>query len=454
MKGQLSKAAAAMRGRLEGGDGEFAGVSTDTRSVTEGQLFVALRGPNFDGAEFLDVARERGAAGAVVERSTGIGIPQIVVDDTRLALGRLAAAWRAEQPATVVGITGSNGKTTLKELVAACLARVGPTLATRGNFNNDIGLPLMLLELAPEHRFAVIEMGANHTGEIAYLAGLAEPAVVAITNAGTAHLEGFGSVEAIARGKGEIIEGRRRPDVAVLNADDDYYAYWRTLAADTRVLSFGLSERADVWGDKIAAAKGGTRFRLHLPVETVRVMLPLVGRHNVRNACAAAAIAHALGVPAADIVAGLECAAPVAGRLQPRAGRKGAALYDDSYNANPGSVLAAGEFLATLDGRRWLVLGDMFELGADAAALHADTGRGLRATGIDRLLTLGELAAHAAEAFGTGGEAFGTVDALIDAVGRDLAPDVRVLVKGSRGMRMERVVEALAAPAANRCAEG
>jgi UDP-N-acetylmuramoyl-tripeptide--D-alanyl-D-alanine ligase len=277
---------------------------------------------------------------------------------------------------------------------------------------------------------------------------------VAITNAGTAHLEGFGSREGIARGKGEILEGEPRPEVAVLNADDVYYAYWRSMVTDVRVLSFGLSERADVWGDNIETTRSGTRFRLHLPEETVAVTLPLGGAHNVRNACTAAAIALALGVPTADIVAGLEAAAPVAGRLKPLAGLNGSMLFDDSYNANPGSVVAAGAFLGSLPGRNWLVLGDMFELGDEAESMHADVGTSFRENGIDRLLTLGELSRAAAAAFGSGAECFDSVDALVDSIAGDLGPDVNLLVKGSRGMRMERVVEALRAASSARCAGG
>ncbi len=445
MNATLASAAAAVQGTLHGADRDFAGVSTDSRTLAAGQLFVALSGPNFDGTDFVRAAEQKGAAGAVVTSLAAADIAQITVDDTRRALGSLGAAWRDGKSATIVGITGSNGKTTLKELTAACLTAAAPTLATEGNLNNDIGMPLMMLRIADAHRYVVLEMGANHIGEIAYLTGLAHPDVVAITNAGPAHLEGFGSIEGVARGKGEILQGAVRPSVAVLNADDDYFGYWSTLVEDIDVLSFGLSASADVRAEEIVSEAGGTSFRLRLPAAEVAVSLPLAGTHNVQNACAAATIATALGIAADTIKAALESVSPVAGRLQPLPGQAGATLYDDSYNANPRSVVAAAEFLASLPGESRLVLGDMFELGDDAASLHFDVGAAIRAAGVDRLLTLGALGSSAAEGFGKGAAAFDAVDDLIDAAARGLSPNVNVLVKGSRGMRMERVVAALKA---------
>lgn len=446
MNGTLLQAADVMYGKLQGSDGPFTGVSTDTRTLAAGELFFALTGPNFDGNEFVADARRKGAAGAVVARIENVPMPQIEVADTLLALGSLGASWRGEQTATVIGITGSNGKTTLRALAAACIGRVGSTLATAGNLNNEIGVPLMLMRIQPEHRYAVLEMGANHAGEIAYLTSLAKPHVVALTNAGPAHLEGFGSIEGVSRAKGEILQGSPRPACAVLNADDDYFGYWQSLVEDIRVLSFGLSKNADVRASDIVADKAAMRFRLHSPAGTAEVRLPLGGIHNVSNACAAAAIALALDVPLTDIVAGLESAEPVSGRLKPLAACGGAALYDDSYNANPVSLLAAAEFLASLDGEKWLVLGDMFELGDDAEALHRIAGEQLRAAGIDRLFALGKLSRAAADAFGSGGAWFESVDRLVANVREKLTGNVSVLVKGSRGMRMERVVEALRAP--------
>lgn len=450
MNATLSFAAEAMAGTLHGDDREFSGVSTDSRTIREDQLFVALSGPNFDGSKFVSDAAGKGAAAAVVDSLVNEDIAQIEVADTRVALGQLGAAWRDQGSVTVVGITGSNGKTTLKEMVAACLSRVAPTLATDGNLNNDIGMPLMMSRIEPEHDYVVLEMGANHAGEIAYLTALAKPDVVAITNAAAAHLEGFGSVEGVAHAKAEILQGEPRPGVAVLNADDEYYAYWLSLVEGVDVLSFGLGEDADIRPDQIETGKGQTHFTMHLLDTTIELALPLAGEHNVRNACAAAAIASALDVPADTIKAGLESTAPVAGRLAPLQAINGATLYDDSYNANPLSVIAGAEFVASLPGKSWLVLGDMFELGEDAAQLHADVGESVREAGVDRLYTFGELSQNAASAFGDGAAAYDKLDALIEDVGGDLDNDVNVLVKGSRGMRMERVVEALSASEAAR----
>ncbi|MCP5090501.1 MAG: UDP-N-acetylmuramoyl-tripeptide--D-alanyl-D-alanine ligase, partial [Gammaproteobacteria bacterium] len=340
----LSAAADCMDGVLHGEDHGFAGVSTDTRTLRAGELFFALQGPNFDGRDYLDTAKTSGAAGAVVPGFVDEDISQIKVDDTRKALGRFGAAWRRDYDATVIGITGSNGKTTLKELVKACLAEQAPTLATHGNLNNDIGMPLMLARLEDRHQFAVFEMGANHGGEIAYLAELANPNVVVITNAAAAHLEGFGSVEGVARAKGEILQNAERPEIAILNADDAYFDYWASLVDDVRLISFGLGRSADVYADEIETGISQSKFHLHLPGEDVAVCLPLAGLHNVRNACAAAAVAHALGIAADRIKIALEAVSPVGGRLQAVRGINGATLFDDSYNANPLSVKVAVQF--------------------------------------------------------------------------------------------------------------
>jgi len=445
MNATLASAVDAMQGVLRGDDRSFAGVSTDTRTVRSGELFFALSGPNFDGGEFVSQASAKGAAGAVVSAHVVEDIAQIVVDDTRLALGQLGSAWRQQHTATVVGVTGSNGKTTLKEMIATCLAQVAPTMATAGNLNNDIGMPLMLLRIDSSHRFAVLEMGANHGGEIAYLTSLALPDVVVITNAGASHLEGFGSLTGVAHGKGEILQGDPRPRTAVLNADDDFYDYWMSLVDDVEILSFGLSGNADIFATEIHAGKADTRFLLHLPDARIEVQLPLVGLHNVRNACAAAAVAAALGISAAQIKTALESVAPASGRLQPVAGLHGATLYDDSYNANPVSVMAAGDFVAQLDGDNWMVLGDMGELGSDEIDLHKQVGAALRDAGIDRLFAVGELSKTTVAAFGKHGEWFDNIDDLVERVANALTADVNVLVKGSRSARMERVVTAIRA---------
>lgn len=439
----LAFAAESMHGTLFGIDRLFEGVSTDTRTLKSGELFIALDGPNFSGSDYLALAHEKGAAGAVVGTKTKDDLAQIAVRDTRAALGDLGSAWRRDQSAIVVGITGSNGKTTLKELTAACLAQAGSTLATEGNLNNDIGMPLMLTRIEAEHRYAVLEMGANHLGEIAYLTSLAEPDVVAITNAAAAHLEGFGSIKGVATAKAEILRGNTRPGVAVLNADDDYYKYWKTLVDDVETLSFGIDSVADVGAVEIVADGAGSSFQLRLGNNRVDLRLSLPGRHNVRNACAAAAIAMSLGVAAEQIQTGLEKVTPASGRLQPLAGLNACSLYDDSYNANPYSVAAAAEFLASLEGESWLVLGDMGELGDDSARLHRDVGKAVKRAGVARLFATGELSRNVTEAFGNDASWFESVDALIDALRNSVTVGVNVLVKGSRFMRMERVVSAL-----------
>jgi len=442
----LAAAADSMHGKLHGADRSFIGVSTDTRSLKQGELFIALQGPNFDGCDYVGQARDKGAAGAVVPRVVDADISQIAVDDSRRALGELGAAWRQQLSPIVVGVTGSNGKTTLKELTAACLATAAPTLATHGNLNNDIGMPLMLTRIEDRHRFAVIEMGANHVGEIAYLTALAKPDIVVITNAGAAHLEGFGSLDGVARGKGEILCGETRPKVAVLNADDRYFGYWSKLVEDTRLIKFGIEADADVYARNIVAEAGRSSFELHLPGGEIDVNLPLSGLHNVRNACAAAAIAIAAGIDIADIKAGLESVQPVEGRLRRLAGINGSTIYDDSYNANPLSVVAAAEFLASLPGDNVLVLGDMGELGDGAARMHAETGAQVREAGISRLLATGDLSRNTVEGFGTGASWHADIDELAAGLTPELHEGMNILVKGSRFMRMERVVAALRDP--------
>lgn len=447
MEGTLSQAAQIMQGSLHGLDGRFSGISTDTRTIRSGELFFALQGPNFDGNQFVGVAVDKNAAAAVVNAKTAPAIAQIVVDDSRLALGRLAADWRRRMPATVVGITGSNGKTTLKELVTSCLSVSASTLATQGNLNNDIGVPTMLSRIAASHRFVVIEMGANHAGEIAYLAGITAADVVAITNAGPAHLEGFGSIEGVAKAKGEILDNPVRPAIAVLNADDKYFDYWSSRVADTQVITFGLGDNAMVRARDIRPSDFGSQFSLQMNDVSVPVTLRLAGRHNVINACAAAAIAIGLGLSPAMIRQGLEAVQPVSGRLQPVKTQAGYVIYNDSYNANPQSVIAAANFLAGQEGDTWLILGDMGELGARSPELHASVGNAAKQLGIKRLFATGALSQHTVAAFGEGGQWFSSVAELVDELRHVLTPECRVLVKGSRSARMERVVDALHPPA-------
>ena len=443
MEGSLIAAAKIMNGTLHGSDRNFAGVSIDTRTLGPGELFFALAGPNYDGSEFVSQAAEKSAAAAVLPAATDVDLPHITVDDTRLALGMLAAARRKRMPAKVIGITGSNGKTTLREMIANCLSLSAATLATRGNLNNEIGLPLTLLSLSQEHRYAVIEMGANHPGEIAYLTSLAEPEVVAITNVAPAHLEGFGDLDGVARAKGEILQGQVAPVFVVLNADDSHFSYWSSLLPDDRVISFGIEADASVFATDIQAHGDEMTFSLHIHQEEIPIRLPLAGLHNVKNACAAAAVLHGLGIDSKQIRQGLESVQAVSGRLHPVEGITGLTVYDDSYNANPQSVIASAEFLVAQAGQKWLVLGDMGELGEDEVLLHKAVGRAARRLGIDRLLATGVLSQNTVKTFGSGGQWYEDLDGLIEEIQRSATEDTNILIKGSRFMQMERVVEAL-----------
>ena len=438
--------------RVGGADVHFTAVSTDTRSIAQGDLFIALKGENFDGAKFVADALRNGAVAAVVnaqgyEQIRSILDPRspiLVVEDTRLALGRLAAYWRKQFDIPLVAITGSNGKTTVKEMLAAILrAATGSeesVLATKGNFNNDIGLPLTLLRLRTTHRYAVIEMGMNHPNEIDYLTRIARPDVALINNATGAHLQGLGSVEGVALAKGEIFAGLVSEGAAVINADDVYAALWRNLAGKNRVIDFALEHSAAVKGEWTAQGYGGA-LQARTPAGELKVELQVPGEHNALNALAAASAALALQVPLATIAKALEGFGGVAGRLQRKQALQGATLIDDTYNANPASMHAALEVLAHSTGKRIFVLGDMGELGTDAAQFHQEIGIAARELGIERLFALGALSAEAVREFGTGAQHYADIEALNTALKQELDAQTTVLVKGSRFMKMERVVQ-------------
>ncbi len=440
---ELSEAAAVLDAELIGEDVVVEGVSTDTRTVRPRNLFVALVGDRFDGHAFVAEAGARGAAAAAVMCDMDAPLPMLRVADTRRALGDLARAWRRRFEMPLVGVTGSNGKTTVKEMTAAILALQGPVHATRGNLNNDIGVPLTLFELDAGHRAAVIEMGANHAGEIARLTDIARPTVAVVTNAGPAHLEGFGSLEGVARAKGEIFSGLGPEGTAVINADDPWADLWRARAAGRAQIGFGTGPGADVQVRREPAGEG-SRLQLRTPWGAFECLLPLPGAHNALNAAAATACALAAGATPEMAAEGLGRVQGVQGRLQPRAGVKGCRLVDDSYNANPASLDAALAWLATRPGRHWLLLGDMGELGGEGLALHAAMGRRARESGVERLFGLGEQAAAAVDAFGSNAVWHADREALIEQLRDELAPDVWLLVKGSRFMRLEQVVHALA----------
>ncbi len=448
MRRTLSHFAALCGGRFEGEDRAWTEVNHDTRTLTPGQIYFALRGARFDGNEFLVAAAAAGAVAAVIDRPRpDAPLPVIEVEDGQAALTRAAAGWRAQFAAPVVGVAGSNGKTTVKEMIAAILARRGACLATRGNLNNHIGVPLTLLRLTGAERSAVIEIGANRAGEVAALVGIAQPDVGLITNAGAEHLEGFGDLDGVARAEGEMVAGLATAAVAVINADDPYAGLWRGMTR-AAVRTFGLADGADFSARNVTGSLDdqgfSTRFTLRAPQGEIDIALNLGGLHNVRNALAAAAAATAAGASLDDVVRGLADMQPVGGRLRPLRTRQGARLIDDSYNANPSSMQAGIDVLVTLPGEHWMVMGDMGELGAHARDSHVQTGVHARDRGVRRLFATGPLSMHAVEAFGTGATWYPDTDALARAVDAAMHADVTLLVKGSRSNRLERVVSHLA----------
>ncbi|MGD8339191.1 MAG: UDP-N-acetylmuramoyl-tripeptide--D-alanyl-D-alanine ligase [Gammaproteobacteria bacterium] len=446
----LSAVATRINGRLNGDDADFGVVGTDTRTLPPGSLFVAIKGERFDGNAFVAAAAERGAVGAMVTERQDVALPQIEVHDTRVAFGAMARAWRENFDIPVVAVTGSAGKTTVKELIGSIL-RVGRRVCvTEGSLNNEIGVPLSLMRLEESDEALVVELGANHAGEIANLGSLVEPTVGVITNAGAAHLEGFGSIAGVARAKGELIDCLPDDGIAVLNSDDDYFDVWRRRAGKRRVLSFGLSAEADYGLDgAIEFSDSGSTFSIATPAgEKIAVRLALLGRANVANALAAAAAASAAGASADEIRVGLERAASVQGRMRQLAGQNGATLIDDSYNANPSAARVALDFLAGRKGLRIFVLGDMLELGDEAAELHREIGE-YASTRCDRLVAVGGLAAEAAMAFGASASAHTDIEAAAAEVRDMLAPGVTVLVKASRSVGLDRLVAALRSDAGN-----
>lgn len=433
----LSQIAALLNAPMDGSDVAVDAVSTDTRKPLANTLFIALQGPNFDAHEVLEQELSELPAALLVSRPVSLELPQILVDDTKLALGRLAKAWRSQCGATVIGLTGSNGKTTVKEMLSSIFSQAGPTLATIGNLNNDIGVPLTLLRLRPEHQYAIIEMGANHVGEIAYLTDITAPDIALLNNASAAHLEGFGSLENVVKAKGEIFSGLRTNGTAVLNADSPALSDWQDLVADRNQLTFGFAKDA---GCRIA---GTDPLQIACGEESIEVQLPLPGRHNLMNAAAAAACAVAAGLSGDLIASGLSQMKPVAGRQDTRIHASGAVIIDDSYNANPASMQAAIDRLESMAGIRILIIGDMAELGDATAEAHRQVGIAAKAAGLQGLCALGPASQAAVDAFGKSAAHFDAPGALSDYLAPCLQEGVTMLIKGSRSARMERVVEDL-----------
>lgn len=443
MPRRLSAFAKAVDGRLIGTDRDFKVVFSDSRRAEKNGLFVCLQGEHYDGHEFAREALNKGAAGLLVARPIAVEAAQIVVPDTLAALQIFATALRRSSRAKVIAVTGSNGKTTTKNLLASIFSQVGPTLATRGNLNNLIGLPLTLARLGEQHQHAVVEMGTNAPGEIASLTAIAEPDVAVVTNVSAAHLKGLGSLDGVASEKGSIFSGLRSDGFAVASADNPWISRWQRTSNCGRWLLFGFDEHADVMALDLTLHSRGADFILVTPLGEAPVSMRMLGRHNVENALAAATIAVGYGLAPGLIARGLTAVAAEPGRLRLQTLDSGARLLDDTYNANPASVAAAVTTAAQLGKDVWLVLGDLAELGAEEVQWHQRLGSDARGYGATRLLALGNLAAEAAKTFGPGAEAFDSVDPLLAALHSRQSSDVVILVKGSRAAHMERVVSAL-----------
>ncbi len=450
IKMNLNEIAACVNGTLIGADLVATGVSIDTRTLKAGQLYIAIEGKNFDGHDFVESAKDADAIAVLTHKKLTTDLPQILVDNTHYALGKLANVWRRKVTTKIVGVTGSNGKTTTKEMLAAILGVNDSVLFTQGNLNNDIGVPLTLLKLSSENRYAVIEMGANHLGEITYTSRLAAPDVAIITNVGAAHLEGFGDVNGAARAKGEIIETLNSNGVVVLNHDDAFFDYWQSVAGSRKIITFGLHENADVHAEnidvKIKNHQFITRFDLKTADSESRVNLPLAGNHNVLNALAATAATLTIGIPLAQIKQGLESMSPVKGRLQLLRGQKGCTVINDTYNANTSSLKAALDVLAKCDGEHWVVLGAFGELGDDTEKLHFEMGETLKNAGVKRLFAVGELTKQTVAAFGEKALYFASQTELLAVLIPELTGSETILIKGSRSQHMENVTAVLVDP--------
>ncbi|MBT4836212.1 MAG: UDP-N-acetylmuramoyl-tripeptide--D-alanyl-D-alanine ligase [Methylococcales bacterium] len=442
----LSKLAKIVDGCLYGDDESFECISSDTRAIKQGDLYLAIKGESFDGHQFVDEAKKKGAVAAIVSQKNDYLMPIVVVDDTVIAYGKLAAYWRQQCKLKVVALTGSNGKTTVKEMITAILSQKQPTLSTQGNFNNEIGLPKTLMNLTEKHHFAVIEMGANHMGDIAYLSQITKPDIGLITNVGSAHLEGFGSEAGVAKTKGEIIDALSLNGIMVLNADDKYFSEWKQRANGKEIISFAMLSEADISVNRIAEKieiKNNQFYQQYdviTPIGHVSIKLSLAGAHNVMNSLSAIAVAIGLDCTLAEIKQGLESIRPVKGRLCPMFDEQGVCWIDDTYNANPTSSQAALDVLSRCDGERIFVLGDMAELGDDSVKLHEKIGCQAKKQGIQTMFAIGKDSQYAIEQFGENGKHFDVINELIESLDNQLKSPMTILVKGSRSQKMERVI--------------
>ncbi|MDP5213521.1 UDP-N-acetylmuramoyl-tripeptide--D-alanyl-D-alanine ligase [Pseudoalteromonas tunicata] len=436
---------------FEGQNQQVLNINTDTRTIKAGEVFLAIKGPNFDGHKFVEQAVAQGAVAVIVDHSVKVQVPQFIVPDARLALGKLGAAVMAEVNPKTIAITGSVGKTTVKEMCAAILSQHGEVLATKGNFNNDIGVPLTLLRLEPKHQYAVIELGANHIGEIAYTTDLVKPDVAVVCNVAAAHIEGFGSLDGVAQAKGEIFSGLKTGGIAVINADSPYVDYWLTSLDKSTLCQFSMSQQLDVWPENIHLDKlGRAGFDLCTPTERIAVQLPIAGKHNITNALIACALTLPLGVTLAHVAQGLASMPMVQGRVNLIEVNDSLTVIDDTYNANVQSVKAGIDLLGQIEGHQIFAFGDMGELGADARQYHEEVGLYAQQKGIDTFYSLGVLSRYASDVYQKAGLHFSSRQQLLAAILNDIAHvegPITILVKGSRSSRMELLVQDIVASA-------
>lgn len=425
------------------------GAAIDSRKVEPGDLFIALEGEQVDGHDYISDARKAGASAAIVSRLQDDPLPQLCVEDVVSAFGKLASYWCQQSQAKVIAITGSNGKTTLKEMIASILRGVGTVIATQGNLNNELGVPLTLFRLADDTHYAVVEMGANHPGEIANLVSIAKPAIAVINNVAPAHIEGFGSLEGVAKAKAEIFSQLDKGGIAVINADMAYVPLWQQQLQGKQVLSFAIDNDADIVAKDVQLNPTSSHFMVELDQVLHFVNLPLPGMHNVANALAAIAVCHALKISAEDIVRGLAQVQGAPHRLQLRTGPKSSKLIDDTYNANPGSYQQALKTLQGFSGQHWLVLGDFGELGSDSEQIHQRLGIEAKSFNIEHLLTIGEQSKYSSQSFGQNAQHFTDMSALQTYLENELQEDVTCLIKGSRFMKLDKLADALSVPGEN-----
>ncbi|EWS98220.1 UDP-N-acetylmuramoyl-tripeptide--D-alanyl-D-alanine ligase [Pseudoalteromonas sp. S3260] len=428
----------------QGDNRKVININTDTRTLCDGEVFLALKGPNFDGHKFIEQAKQKGAIGVIVDHAVDTDIAQFVVADTRIALGTIGTAVMAQVAPKTIAITGSVGKTTVKEMCAAILSSKGDVLATKGNFNNDIGVPLTLLRLEPQHRFAVIELGANHIGEIAYTTAMTKPDVAVVCNVAAAHLEGFGSLQGVAQAKGEIYDGLKEDGIAIVNCDSDFSQYWLDKLATRNIKCFSSSEKLDIWAEDISLdAQARASFTLCTKQHSVPVKLALPGKHNISNALIAAALTSEFDVSLEEIASALATMGEVKGRVNLIEASDSLTIIDDTYNANVKSVKAAIDLLSDIQGHRILALGDMGELGEDARKYHQEVGEYALAQGIDELFTLGVLSKCASDVFGLPNRHFSNREQMLQQIQNSISKvdkKITLVVKGSRSSRMELLV--------------